>query len=48
MPFVVKQLRLLWNVKMIHLLFEDLFAYNDQQVASQMAKSDHSTERKSA
>ncbi|KAK2176480.1 hypothetical protein NP493_662g01045 [Ridgeia piscesae] len=47
MPFVVKQLRLLWNVKMIHLLFEDLFAYNDQQVASQMAKSDHSTERKS-
>lgn len=47
MPFVVKQLRLLWNVKMIHLLFEDLFAYNDQQVASQMAKSAHSTERKS-
>ncbi|KAI0213900.1 Ubiquitin-protein ligase E3B [Lamellibrachia satsuma] len=47
MPFVVKQLRLLWSVKMIHLLFEDMFSYNDQQVALQMAKSAHNTERKS-
>ena len=41
MPHVVKQLRLLWNLKLIKLLFNDLFTYSDiqthQQEQAQMA-----------
>ena len=33
MTYVVKQLQLLWSLKMIRILFEQLFAYNDHQVA---------------
>ena len=32
---------------MLHLLFDDLFSYNDQQVAPQMGNSAQSSERKS-
>ncbi|ELT93611.1 hypothetical protein CAPTEDRAFT_162148 [Capitella teleta] len=31
LPLVEQQLQMLWNVKMLHILFEQLFAYNDLQ-----------------
>lgn len=41
MPLVVRQLEQLWSLKMIHILFEQLFAYNDLQAAAEMARQQH-------
>ena len=46
MPTVVEQLQTLWGLKMIQLVFEPLFAYNDIQAVVEM-KSLHTSPSKS-
>ena len=47
MPVVVRQLQQLWSLKMIRLLFEQLFAYNDLQAAVEMSKQQQISPTKS-
>ena len=45
MPYVERQLQMLWHVKMLHILFEQLFAYNDIQAVVELRAKQTATSK---